>query len=90
MLKPVPFAGTSKVCPVYGAGTATPEPHTELLAITRKLFSLDNPVPVTCTLHGSVSGQLILLMVKGPFKVKMPLSNAKSSFDAGLKAQHNL
>jgi hypothetical protein len=71
---PAPVAGTSKVCPVYGAGTDAPEPHTELLATTRALFVFANPVPDTCTLHGTVIGQLIVPMVSGPWSVKSPIS----------------
>jgi hypothetical protein len=64
---------TSKLPPVYTAGTVADVEHVTPFAITFARFVEARPVPVTCTTHGDVIGQSFV-MVSGPFSVNTPTS----------------
>jgi hypothetical protein len=55
-------------------GTAAPAPQTAVSATILAWLELLKPVPVTCTSHFTVIGQLNV-RTSGPFSLNVPTSN---------------
>jgi hypothetical protein len=54
--------------------------------MTFTLFVLASPVPVSCKMHGTVSGHT-KFCVRGPFNVKVPTSKEKSALAVAMCVQ---